>query len=1144
MNKLQISVLLATVDKITGPLKKMRQAGGITATQLKETQERVKQLNKQSAQIDGYRKISRSLGITSNELAKAQKEAQRLALEMKNSQAPAKALVKEYEQAQAAVVKLKTQQKNLTISQHRQREELRASGIDTRNLSKHQRTLTADLAKANSQLDEQKRRLQQVSNQQKKLNAAQANYQKTKTLQGNLAGTGAGMVATGAAIGAASAVPIIEYSKAETAATDLRVAMMGAGGVVRKEFAEINALANQLGNKLPGTTADFQNMMTTLLKQGMTPKAILGGLGEASAFLAVQVKMPFNEAAEFAAKLQDATGTSEKDMMKLMDTIQRMDGLGVTTNNMSQSFSKMSSALPILRKTGLEAVELLSPLTVMADQASIAGEVAGNAYAKMFRLSMNKTKVAKANEMLEERGIKLDFTDGKGEFAGLDNMFKQLEKIKGLSTEDRLPILSQIFGDDGDTLTVLNLMTDKGIAGYRETAAKMKAQASLQLRVNEQLNTLTNLWDATTGTFSNALVNVGEAVAPELKQLVNWLGEMAEKLGTWVKANPELTGTLFKAAMAVGALAVAGGTLTLMLAGILGPLAMIKYSAEILGIKSLPLVGSAITKLGGAFSWILGGIKALTIALFTTPIGWLILGITALVAAGYLLVTHWDTVKAWMADFWQTIKSLAGEGIEAVKSYFNGLPEPLKAVLSSIWETMKTVFSWSPLGMIVNNFSEIISFFTGLPAKFSSLGEMTMDGLVKGITGKLTEVKEAITNAASNAIGWFKDVLGIASPSKVFATMGDQTMDGLTVGLNRSQQGPLNEVNKLSKQIAGTAFVLGISALPAAAMPSDVTNLPSPAPIVQHREIVEQLSPAKLSQPEDIVRQVRDEHSATALSAVPSANREIIEQLSPVKLSQPEDIVRQVRDEHSAAALSAVPNVNREIVEQLSPVKLSQPEDAVRQVRDEHSMVALSAVPSANRQIIEQLSSAKLSQPEDIVRQVRDEHSAAALSAVPNANREIIEQLSPAKLSQPEDIVRQVREQYLGTSLQAIPDQTRIIRDEYQGAAYLPNSSVPDAIRLVKEGELPARKPKDDDLSPDDNSLTHSTAPDRLSTFGQRQAPQPQTVHIDAGIHAPITVYATANMNAQDVAQLIAIELEKRERAQQARLRSSLKDLN
>ena len=938
--KLELKLLLDMVDKVTGPLKKIRQGSGLVSGELKETRDKLKELNKQSAKMDGYKKVSRSLSITSQELVTAQKKMQGLDEQMKQSQNPSKALRKEHEKSIETLRNLKIARGKLSTSHKQMREELRSSGVDTRKLGDAQKELKEKIERTTDVMELQRKKLEAVSRRQKQLNDASASYQKTKALQGDLAGKGAGMMATGAAVGAVSAIPIIEFSKAETAATGLKVSMMGAGGVVRKEFTEINTLATQLGNKLPGTTADFQDMMTTLIQQGMSSKAILGGLGEATAFLGVQMKLPFNEAAEFAAKLQDATGTAEKDMMSLMDVIQRSYYLGVDKTNMLQGFSKLSSALPVLRKQGLEAAQLLSPLIVMADQAGMAGEASGNAYRKAFQLSMDTGKVGKANNILADVGIKLDFTDGKGEFAGLENMFSQLTKLKGLNTETRLSVLKQVYGDDAETLQVMNIMITKGIAGYRETANKMQAQASLQLRVNEQLNTLTNLWDAATGTFTNALVNVGEAVAPELKELVKWLGEMAEGLGVWIKANPQLTATLFKAAMAVGALAVAGGTLTLMLAGILGPLAMIKYSLSVLSIKSLPFIGVALSQLGGALKWIIGGLRALSLALLTTPIGWMILGITALATAGYLLINHWDTVKTWMAGFWQSITSLTGEGIAAVKNYFNGLPEPIKAVLSGIWETMKTVFSWSPLGLIVNNFSEIMSFFTGLPAKFSSLGEMTMDGLVKGITGKLTEVKETITNAASNAIGWFKDVLGIASPSKAFAVMGDQTMQGLTVGISRTQQEPLAEVNKLSKQLAGTAFVLGISALPAAAMPN----------------------------------------------------------------------------------------------------------------------------------------------------------------------------------------------------LQAIPDQTRTIRDEYQGADY----SVPDAIRLVKEGELPARKAKSGDL-------THNAAPDRLSAgsaFAQRQVPQPQTVHIDAGIHAPITIYATPNMDAQDVARLVAIELEKRDRAQQARLRSSLKDLN
>lgn len=106
--KLELKLLLNAVDKVTAPLKKMRSAGNKTTEQLRKTQERVKMLNKQSSQIDGYRKISRSLGITSQQLKASQEKVKHLAQEMAQSKAPSKALTKEFEQARAVTVKLNT----------------------------------------------------------------------------------------------------------------------------------------------------------------------------------------------------------------------------------------------------------------------------------------------------------------------------------------------------------------------------------------------------------------------------------------------------------------------------------------------------------------------------------------------------------------------------------------------------------------------------------------------------------------------------------------------------------------------------------------------------------------------------------------------------------------------------------------------------------------------------------------------------------------------------------------------------------------------------------------------------------------------------------------------------------------------------
>lgn len=78
-------------------------------------------------------------------------------------------------------------------------------------------------------------------------------------------------------------------------------------------------------------------------------------------------------------------------------------------------------------------------------------------------------------------------------------------------------------------------MMTKGLEGYNETIAKMEAQAAQQERVNAQLGTLGNLWDAATGIFTNMMVKFGEALAPEIKAIIEWIGEMSERIGNWAK---------------------------------------------------------------------------------------------------------------------------------------------------------------------------------------------------------------------------------------------------------------------------------------------------------------------------------------------------------------------------------------------------------------------------------------------------------------------------------------------------------------------------------------------------------------------------------------------------------------------------------
>ncbi|OZG41799.1 phage tail tape measure protein [Aeromonas sp. A35_P] len=729
MNPLKLQILLGAVDKLTAPLKAVSGQSRLTAKDLVDTKKKIRDLETQAGQIEGYKTLGAQIGATKAQLKQAEGSFSELQRKIADTPKPTRLMINEFNKAEKALNQLKTKQGEMITRHAQMGEAMRKTGINTGNLSESQRRLKTDLAAANTVLDSQRTKLSKLADQQKRLNQVKANYRQTQELRGQIAGHGATALATGTAVGMTTLKPVIEFARAETSVVDLKVSMMGKGGQVRQEFQAISDLATKLGNKLPGTTADFQNMMSTLIQQGMSAKSILGGLGEATAYLGVQLKMPFDQAALFAAKLQDATGTAENDMMGLMDTIQRSFYLGVDSNNMLGAFSALTPALSVLRKTGLDAANTLAPLIVMADQAALSGESAGNAYRKIFQMSMNPDKIAKATK---GTGLKLDFTNGKGEFGGIEKMYTQLAKLKNLNTVARLRVLKGIYGDDKETLQALDIMITKGMDGYRATQKKMADQAALQERVNAQLGTLGSLWDAATGTFTNAMVNFGEAIAPEIKAITEWIAELSERLGNWAKKNPELSNTLMKIGAIVSVITVTFGALSLAVAAVLGPMAIMKLTFGILGIKGT-FLGKVITLLLAPLKWLTIGIFRLGVAMLTTPVGWFIMGIAAIAGGAYLIYKNWDGISKWFTELW----------------------DKCKAPVLAWWELVKELASWTPLGLFMTSWDKVWVFFNTLPDGAANKGKAIVQGLIDGITAKWKTLMEKIKNLTQYLPDWF-----------------------------------------------------------------------------------------------------------------------------------------------------------------------------------------------------------------------------------------------------------------------------------------------------------------------------------------------------------------------------------------------------
>ena len=765
MSDLNLRVSLTALDNATGPMRRAQEAARGLAGGMDAVTKKLVAMQGQQAAIGKLRTLQTSLKGTSNDLAVAKQRFDQLDRATKAGNLPQgtaamKAHTKALRDAQKEVEKLTAKRRSEMDQLNRLRSSLNTAGIT--NLTQAEAALRTNIDR--------------TTNAIKRQTQARAQAAKMAKTAAVLGGSGVAMRMAGQQAARPVGRVLGAYAEQENATSNLRSSMMLADGSVMTEFAQMEALAKRLGDRLPGTTADFVEMFTMLRRQGLSAQSVLGGTGEAAAYLGVQLRMPVTEAAEFAAKMQDATRTTEGDMMRLMDTIQRTYYLGVDSDNMLQGFTKMAPVLSILRKDGLEAANALAPMLVMFDQAGMKGEASGNALRKVMQGAMDAKKIAKGNEMLAPKQ-RLNFTDGKGEFGGFEKMFAELQKLKGLTTEKRVGVMKAMFGDDAETMQVLSILMDKGLAGYNEAAAKMTAQADLQKRVNDQLGTLSNLWEAAQGTFTNVLASVGETVAPQAKAITTWLSEAGAKMGEFVRNNQGMVRIVVIGIAAFAALATGLGTTAIALAALLAPMAAARFVLARMGIM-LPTIGTLLRAVGGGIMSLAGiaGRAMLFIGrgamlFMATPLG---AALTLMGIAIGMWVSRWDGIKGGASALWTDVKAIFSAGL----AYLQSMPQRM-------WQA----------------------------------GSDMVSGLIRGVQGKLGELRSTIVGAAENAAGWFKSKLGINSPSRVFMELGGWVSEGAAMGI--AGKAPM-----VARAAAAMAALPGLAAAPALAA-GVVTSVPA-----------------------------------------------------------------------------------------------------------------------------------------------------------------------------------------------------------------------------------------------------------------------------------------------------------------------------
>ncbi|WP_071058754.1 phage tail tape measure protein [Pelistega sp. MC2] len=884
-NKLELKVITSLQDKLSAPLKGIGGASLQAAKELEKLQTELKQLSSTQKNIEQFRNLKTSLDASKTAFETAQARVKALAQELSKTDAPSRKLQSQFQKAKNEASQLKDKLSSQSVELQKLRTNLSNAGISTKSLSQGEIGLRQNITRTNEALTQQHQKLAQVQTAQTKLAEAKDKFKAKQDIASKLALTGAASFATGNKILAPIGSAMGDFASLEESSTQLKISMMTAGGEVSTRFQEVTDLATKLGDRLPGTTADFQNMMTMLKRQGMTDDTILGGLGESAAHMGVLLNLQVEQAAEYAAKMQDALQAPESEMLKITDGMQRMYYAGVDASNILAGFSKAAPALKTLGKSGHDAFQELAPMLAMFDQSGMDGAAAGNALRKVLSRSIDNERLFDANEELKNQGIKfrLDFTDGKGEFGGVDHLFKELEKLQNLTSQQRNSVLKYLIGDDAETNQVITTLMSKGKMGYQEMANKLAAQASLDDRINAQLNTLKNTMEAAEGSWTNAMAEIGKTVAEPLKEIINFFGRVANSISEFVRQNPVLVGWLVRIVAGIGGVLVAFGGLAIVIAGIIGPLAMMSLSWKFLSISMTSGIG-ILGKLGTAFGFVKTAIFGIAKALLTNP---LVLVLAAIAGAAYLIYRNWDYLKAKAIEIWTSIKQRFTEGWTYLTNLTNTIGSVLKAAFTAVWNSIVSFFTgiwtqlktaasgglagiaalivnWSPLGLFYQSFAGVLSWFgldlpanltgavstlisnisnkistwniasvfqtvwsgvtglfTGYVAQFTEFGSNLISGLVNGIRNMAGAAKEAIANVGSGVIRWFKEKLDMHSPSRVFVGLGGFVSEGLAKGINASAAMAV----KASKALA-TGTLAGAAALTTAAFTPPVVNAP------------------------------------------------------------------------------------------------------------------------------------------------------------------------------------------------------------------------------------------------------------------------------------------------------------------------------
>ncbi|MEM8215707.1 phage tail tape measure protein [Morganella morganii] len=798
---LRLQVVLNAVDKLTRPFRSAQESNKRLAGAVRQSRDALKDLNRQAGQIDGFRKTKQQLTETQQAYQAATQRAAALAREMNASGNPTRQQAEALKRAQREAGQLKNRFEQLQRSTQQQRTALQANGISTSQLGQAQRRLNSDIARTTQQLQRQEQQLRRSAEQERRMAAAKGSYQKTMDVRNKMAGTGAAAMATGGAA-------LYAGKKFMAPGYDFEVGMSKVQALTRldknsEEYKALREQARQLGATTAFTANEVAQGQSFYAMAGFKPEQIQNAMkGTLSMSLAGDIDLATT--ADIGSNILTGFKLNSDEMNRVSDTL--VATFTRSNTNLNMLGDTMKYVAPVASGLGVD-LETAAVAAGKLGDAGIQGSMAGTSLRSILGRLAEPPK--QAADALEELNIKT--RDARGNLRGLPEILADLDKkTKKMGTAQRAGYFKHIAGEEA--FSALSVLTDQAGSGeLQKMIAEVKAAKGEAQKVAD---TMTNNLDGDLKNLTSAWEDVGiqifGGVDSPLRDIAKSITDIISKVGDWAKRNPELANTLTKIALALGVILAVGGAIVLMLAAMLGPVAMLKLSLSVLGIKG-----------AGAFGLLAKGLKAVGLALFgigkallTNP---LFLAAAAIAAIAYAIYKNWDTIVAFFKKVWTEVVRIFSSAWDSISAYFSGmwtnisnacsaawnwitnivtgawaaiknfflqysLPgiiyrnwDGIKKYMSELWETVKTT--------IKTKWDQIITDIQNLPATMKQAASDMIDSVINGINEKWEDLKNKfaeIKQMAKDALtpDWLKE----AKQDPKFVAAVEATKQSTTTG--------------------------------------------------------------------------------------------------------------------------------------------------------------------------------------------------------------------------------------------------------------------------------------------------------------------------------------------------------------------------